>query len=49
MNESRFETLLIGMVVSTLAGCLSVLAPQPDRSRFFALAAEPRASSEGLV
>jgi uncharacterized protein len=47
MNESRFETLRIAMAVSLLAGCSSVLAPQPDRSRFFALSAEPRASSEG--
>jgi uncharacterized protein len=47
MNESRFETLLIGMAVSMLAACSSVLAPQPDRSRFFALSAEPRASKEG--
>jgi uncharacterized protein len=49
MNKSRIETLLLAMSVSMLAGCSSVLAPQPDRSRFFALSAEPRAPSEGAA
>jgi uncharacterized lipoprotein YmbA len=47
MNESRFETLLIALAVSMSAGCSSVLAPQPDPSRFFALSAVTGASSEG--
>src|SRR5262249_18835193 len=49
MNESRFKTLLIGLAVSILAGCSSVLAPRPDPSRFFALTAETGASSEGTA
>ena len=49
MNGSPFETLRIALAVSILAGCSSVLAPQPDPSRFFALSATTGASSEGSM
>jgi uncharacterized lipoprotein YmbA len=47
MNGARFESLLIVLAVSILAACSSVLAPQPDPSRFFTLSAATGASSEG--
>jgi uncharacterized protein len=47
MNGTWFATLLIAMAVSMSAGCSSVLAPQPDPSRFFALSAATGASNEG--